>query len=66
MFTKTIVALGAAAVLAASLGSSAVAQTNGQEWWKAYESSKSGTLSKKNCIRGEDSASSAYPAWMHC
>jgi len=66
MFTKAIVALGAAAVLAASLSSASVAQTNGQEWWKAYESSKSGTLSKRNCIRGEESAASAYPAWMHC
>ena len=66
MFTKTIVALGAAAVLAASLSSASVAQTNGQEWWKAYESSKSGAVSKRNCVRGEDSAASAYPAWMHC
>ncbi len=63
MFTKTIVALGAAAILAASLGSSAVAQTNGQEWWKAYQSHGQ---TGKGCVRGEDSAASANPSWMRC
>jgi hypothetical protein len=64
MFRKAIVTLGAAAVLAASLGSPAVAQTNGQEWWKAYES-KAGKGSR-GCVQGEESASSAYPSWMRC
>jgi len=65
MFTKTIIALGAAAVLAGSLGTNAVAQSNAQEWWKAYQY-KGDTGAAKNCVRGDDSASSAYPSWMRC
>ena len=62
MFTKTVMTLAAAAVLAASLGSNAVAQNNGQEWWKAYNEKNT----SKRCVQGEESASSAYPSWMRC
>jgi len=62
MFKNTLIALGAAAVLVTALGSASYAQQNPQEWWRAYEKSKSG----KHCVGGEESAASAYPAWMHC
>jgi hypothetical protein len=45
-----------------ALGSASYAQQNPQEWWRAYETTKSG----KNCVGGEESAASAYPAWMTC
>ena len=63
MFTKTVIALGAAAVLVTSLGSAASAQTNGQEWWHAYQSSPQ---AGNNCVSGEESTTSAYPTWMLC
>jgi hypothetical protein len=62
MFKNTVIALGAAAVLVTALGSASYAQQNPQEWWRAYETTKSG----KNCVGGEESAASAYPAWMTC
>ena len=63
MFKKTVIALGAAVVLVTALGSASYAQQNPQEWWRAYENSKSG---KKHCVGGDDSAASAYPSWMVC
>jgi hypothetical protein len=63
MFKNTVIALGAAVVLVTALGSASYAQQNPQEWWRAYENSKSG---KKHCVGGEESAASAYPAWMVC
>lgn len=67
MFMKTVIALGAAVVLATALGSAASAQTrtqsNAQEWWRAYQPY---TQNGKRCIHGEESATSAYPSWMHC
>jgi len=62
MFKNTLIALGAAVVLVTALGSASNAQQNAQEWWRAYENSKSG----KHCVGGDDSAASAYPAWMQC
>jgi hypothetical protein len=62
MFKNSVIALGAAVVLVAALGSASYAQQNPQEWWRAYQSSKSGT----NCVAGEESAASAYPSWMTC
>jgi len=62
MLKKTVVALGAAVVLAAALGSTSYAQNSQQDWWRLYNESQSG----KNCVGGDDSAASAYPAWMHC
>jgi len=62
MFKNTLIALGAAAVLVTALGSASYAQQNPQEWWRAYEKSKSG----KHCVGGDDSAASAYPSWMQC
>ena len=61
MFKNTLIALGAAAVLVTALGSASYAQQNPQEWWRAYEAK-----GKKGCVGGEESAASAYPAWMHC
>jgi hypothetical protein len=62
MFKKTVIALGAAAVLVTALGSTSYAQQNQQEWWRAYQKSKSA----KPCAGGEESAASAYPSWMQC
>jgi hypothetical protein len=61
MLRNTVIALGAAVVLVTALGSASYAQQNPQEWWRAYE-----TKSGKNCVAGEESAASAYPAWMQC
>ena len=61
MFKKTVTALAAAVVLVTAFGSASYAQQNPQEWWRAYEAK-----SKKGCVSGEESAASAYPAWMHC
>jgi hypothetical protein len=60
MFTKTLISLGAALVLVTALGSAAHAETDGQDWWRAYQSSQ------KGCVSGEESTTSAYPAWMVC
>jgi hypothetical protein len=57
-----VIALGAAVVLVTALGSAGYAQQNPQEWWRAYQNSKSG----KNCAGGEEGAASAYPSWMQC
>ena len=62
MMKQTLVALGAAVVLVASLGSASYAQQTQQDWWRLYHNSQSG----KNCVGGEESAASAYPAWMQC
>ena len=64
MFTKTMIALCASAVLATAVASAAEAQTNTQEWWRAYELDSNGVA--KRCIRGDESATSAYPSWMVC
>jgi len=61
MFKKTLIALGAAALLVTAFGSASYAQQNPQEWWRAYEAK-----SKKGCVGGEESAASAYPSWMAC
>ena len=61
MFKKTLIALGAAALLVTAFGSASYAQDNPQEWWRAYQAK-----SKKGCVSGEESAASAYPSWMHC
>ena len=61
MFKQTVIALGAAAVLVTAFGSASYAQQNPQQWWRAYE-----TKSGKHCVAGEESAASAYPAWMQC
>jgi hypothetical protein len=67
MFTKTKIALCGAVVLAAAFGSAAQAQTNSQEWWRSVQpKAETGYAAPKGCIRGEESAASAYPAWMHC
>jgi hypothetical protein len=68
MFTKTMIALGAAAVLSATLGSTAIAQTGTRDWWRAHQPNieNGQAVAPKRCIRGEESAASAYPAWMHC
>ena len=63
MFKNTVIALGVAVVLVTALGSASYAQQNPQEWWRAYENSKSG---KKHCVGGDESAASAYPSWMVC
>jgi len=62
MLKKTVVALGAAVVLVAALGSTSYAQNSQQDWWRLYNESQSG----KHCVGGDDSAASAYPAWMQC
>jgi len=62
MFKNMVIALGAAVVLVTALGSASYAQQTQQEWWNAYQKSKSG----KHCVRGEESAASAYPSWMVC
>jgi len=61
MFTKATIAGCAAVVLAIAFGSVAQARSNSVEWWRAYQ-----TSGGKGCIRGEQSASSAYPAWAVC
>jgi len=69
MFTKSMIALGAAVVMTATLGSTAIAQTNSREWWRAYQPNVEtgyGRGAPKQCIRGEESAASSYPSWMHC
>jgi hypothetical protein len=65
MLKKTVVALGAVAILVA-LGSASYAQQNGTDWQRAYNS-KAG----KNCVGGtasvDENAASAYPSWWsHC
>ena len=63
MFKNTVIALGAAVVLVTALGSASYAQQTQQEWWRAYQNSKSG----KHCVGGsDDEAASAYPSWMVC
>jgi hypothetical protein len=62
MFKNTVIALGTALVLVTALGSTSYAQQNQQEWWRAYQDSKSG----KHCAGGDESAASAYPSWMQC
>lgn len=59
MFTKTVTAVCTALVLAGAFGSVAQAQSNSTEWWREFQSSK-------RCVGGEQSASSAYPAWAVC
>jgi hypothetical protein len=68
MFTKSMITLGAAVVLSATLGSTAIAQTSTRDWWRAHQPNVENgqAAARKGCIRGEESASSAYPAWMHC
>jgi hypothetical protein len=69
MFTKSVIALGAAVLLTASLGSAANAQSNTRDWWRTYQSNTDagyGRVAPKQCIRGEESAASSYPSWMHC
>ena len=61
MLKHTVVALGAAVVVVAALGSASYAQHSQQDWWRAYNNSKSG----KHCVRGDDE-SAAYPSWMQC
>ena len=55
MFKNSVIALSAAVVLVTALGSASYAQQNPQEWWRAYETSKSG----KHCVGGDESAASA-------
>jgi hypothetical protein len=62
MLKKTVVALGAVVVLVAALGSASYAQQTQEDWWRAYNNSKSG----KHCVGGDDEAASAYPSWMRC
>ena len=62
MLKQTLVALGAVVVLVAALGSASYAQQSQQDWWRAYNNSKSG----KHCVGGEESATAAYPSWMQC
>jgi len=68
MFTKSIIALGAAAVvLTATFGTPAIAQTKSQEWWRIYQNTERGNhIQKHGCVRGEESAASSYPSWMQC
>jgi hypothetical protein len=67
MFTKTTIALCSAVALATALGSAAQAQKTSAEWQRAYqERTENGSPSAKHCIRGEESWTSAYPAWMVC
>jgi hypothetical protein len=58
MLIKTVTAACAALMLASFLGTSAQAgfKSNTVEWWKTG----------KGCVSGEQSASSAYPAWAVC
>jgi hypothetical protein len=60
MLKQTLVALGAVVVLVAALGSASYAQQSQQDWWRAYNNSKSG----KHCVAGDDE--SANPSWMQC
>jgi len=62
MLKQTVAALGAVVVLVAVLGSAGYAQQSQQDWWRLYHESQSG----KHCVGGEESAASAYPAWMQC
>jgi hypothetical protein len=69
MFTKSVIALGAAVALTASLASAATAQSNTRDWWRAYQpnvETGTGRVAPRQCIRGEESAASSYPSWMHC
>lgn len=70
MFTKTMIALCASVVLAVASAPAATAQTpqaNAQEWWRTVpQNAEPGYIARRNCVRGEESASSAYPSWMHC
>ena len=69
MFTKSVIALGAAVLLTATLGSAANAQSNTRDWWRAYQPNIEhgyGRIAPKQCIHGEESAASAYPSWMQC
>jgi hypothetical protein len=62
MLKQTLAALGTAAVMVAALGSASYAQQSQQDWWRLYHDAQSG----KHCVGGEESAASAYPAWMQC
>ena len=62
MLKQTLVALGAVVVLVAALGSASYAQQSQQDWWRAYNDSKSG----KHCVGGDDESAAAYPSWMRC
>jgi hypothetical protein len=62
MLKQTLVALGAVVVLVAALGSASYAQHSQQDWWRAYNDSKSG----KHCVGGDDESAAAYPSWMRC
>ncbi len=62
MFTKTMIALCGAVVLAAAFASPAQAQTNSAEWQRAYQQ----RTEKGRCIHGDESTTSAYPSWMVC
>jgi hypothetical protein len=58
MFIKTVTAACAALALASFLGTAAQAgfDSKAVEWWKTG----------KGCVSGEQSATSAYPAWAVC
>jgi len=62
MLKQSLVALGAVVVLVAALGSASYAQQSQQDWWRAYNDSKSG----KHCVGGDDESAAAYPSWMRC
>jgi len=62
MFTKTIMAGCAALVLAAAFSNVAQARSDQVEWWRAYQTFGG----SKGCVGGEESTSSAYPAWAVC
>jgi len=62
MLRQTVVALGAAVVLVAALGSASYAQQSQQDWWRLYQQSQSG----KHCVGGAGDESGAYPSWMYC
>ena len=67
MFTKTMIALCSAVVLATAFSSAATARNNTQEWWRDYGvANKNGQFAPKRCIRGEESETSASPSWMVC
>ena len=67
MFTKTLITLCGAAVLATAFASEAAAQSRGnpQEWWREYHNSYSdiGRVPPKRCYRDDESAN---PSWMRC
>lgn len=63
MVRKTVIALCCVGILATAFGSAADARRYDQRWWwHAYQQ----RLAGKHCIRGEESATSAYPSWMKC